>query len=405
MQHFLKHARPAATALALALATGAALADSTSSAASSTSASLGSSSTSLGKSSDGSSSSKDKVAQGPYTLVEMVALADQPDRVQLRLAPVAWRARNTGAPAPTGFTLTLPRETAERARLAVGQVITAEHRPVRAGLCHGRCHRSRRRPSIWCWTTPGTANWPAARSVPELRIVGMRSALALGLALIARASLGASLDFCHGPSEPGAAAQDRLIQVAAVVKAELDQSGAPMALVSRSGLALQRLDQRYSHAGVSLKASDNAPWSVRQLYYACDEQRPRLFDQGMSGFVMGANDPDEGYLSIVLLPAAAAAPIERAARDDAQALKLLGDTYSANAYAFSTRYQNCNQWLAELMASAWAPAADAGENRARAQQALMRGRLRAHRAGRGLAAAGVAGRADPLAAHRRPPRR
>jgi hypothetical protein len=127
MQHFLKHARPAATALALALATGAALADSTSSAASSTSASLGSSSTSLGKSSDGSSSSRDKVAQGPYTLVEMVALADQPDRVQLRLAPVA--AASKGTPAPTGFTLTLPRETAERARLAVGQVITAEHRP------------------------------------------------------------------------------------------------------------------------------------------------------------------------------------------------------------------------------------------------------------------------------------
>ena len=127
MQHFLKHAPPAATALALALATGAALADSTSSAASSTSASLGSSSTSLGKSSDGSSSSKDKVAQGPYTLVEMVALADQPDRVQLRLAPVA--TASTGTAAPSDFTLTLPRETAERARLAVGQVITAEHRP------------------------------------------------------------------------------------------------------------------------------------------------------------------------------------------------------------------------------------------------------------------------------------
>ncbi|MBK7989365.1 MAG: DUF2145 domain-containing protein [Comamonadaceae bacterium] len=241
--------------------------------------------------------------------------------------------------------------------------------------------------------------------MPERRIVIVRSALALGLALIARASLGASPDFCHGPSEPGAAAQDRLIQVAALVKAELDQSGAQMALVSRSGLALQRLDQRYSHAGVSLKASDNAPWSVRQLYYACDEQRPRLFDQGMSGFVMGANDPDEGAtLSIVLLPNAAAAPIERVTRDDTQALKLLGDTYSANAYAFSTRYQNCNQWLAELMAGAWAPAADAGENRTRAAGA-DRGRLHAHRAGRGLAAAGVAGRADPLAAHRRPPRR
>ncbi|MBK7989366.1 MAG: hypothetical protein IPK05_04055 [Comamonadaceae bacterium] len=135
MQHFLKHARPAATALALAPATGAALADSTWSAASLTSASPAALSTSLGKSSDGSSSSKDKVAQGPYTLVEMVALADQPDQVQLRLAPVA--AATTGTPAPTGFTLTLPRETAERARLAVGQVITAEHRPYGLAFATG----------------------------------------------------------------------------------------------------------------------------------------------------------------------------------------------------------------------------------------------------------------------------
>ena len=199
--------------------------------------------------------------------------------------------------------------------------------------------------------------------------MALRCALMLGLALAAGTCQGAALDFCNGPAEPGAAAQDRLIQVAAIAKAELDRSGERLAIVSRSGLALQRLDQRYSHAGISLKTSDNTPWSVRQLYYACDAQRPRLFDQGMSGFVMGANDPDEGYLSIVLLPAKAADAIERAARDDAQSLALLGDTYSANAYAFSTRYQNCNQWLAELLASAWAPAA--GESRASAQQWLL----------------------------------
>jgi hypothetical protein len=50
-------------------------------------------------------------------------------------------AANTGTPAPTGFTLTLPRETAERARLAVGQVITAEHRPYGLAFATGRCHR------------------------------------------------------------------------------------------------------------------------------------------------------------------------------------------------------------------------------------------------------------------------
>lgn len=177
-----------------------------------------------------------------------------------------------------------------------------------------------------------------------------------------------SLSYCQGQVEPSAATQDRLIQVAVVVKNELDRSGQTLALVARSGLALQRFDHRYSHAGVSLKASPNAPWSVRQLYYACDEQRPRIFDQGMSGFVLGANDPSEGYISLVLLPTDAASALEQAAMDADHAVKLLGNTYSANAYAFAQQYQNCNQWLIELMASAWG--ADLSANNARATAQL-----------------------------------
>ena len=179
-----------------------------------------------------------------------------------------------------------------------------------------------------------------------------------------------ALNYCDGGNEPSAATQDRLLQVAAIVKAELDQSGQSLALVSRSGLALQRLGQRYSHAGVSLKASSNTPWSVRQLYFACDEKRPRIFDQGMSGFVLGVNDANEGYISIVLLPAEAAAPLERAALDDRNALQLLGASYSANAYAFSQRYQNCNQWLAEMLATAWGDLVPYGDVRGAAQQWL-----------------------------------
>lgn len=162
--------------------------------------------------------------------------------------------------------------------------------------------------------------------------------------------------------------QDRLLRVADIVKRELDASGARVALVARSGLNLARLGIRYSHAGVSLKASANAPWSVRQLYFACDEGRSRLFDQGLPGFLFGTDDPSLGYLSIVLLPEPAQAALERTALDDARALALLGGTYSANAYAWGTRYQNCNQWLAELLASAWGD--DAAPTRARAQRWL-----------------------------------
>jgi hypothetical protein len=155
-------------------------------------------------------------------------------------------------------------------------------------------------------------------------------------------------------TEHDAPTQDRLLQVAGVLKAALDTSGERVAIVARSGQALQRLGHRYSHAGVALKDSPQTPWAVRQLYFACDEQRPRIFDQGLSGFVMGTHDPSEGYLSVLLLPPEAAGAVLRSALDDAVANQLLGTHYSANAHAFSLSYQNCNQWVAELLATAWA---------------------------------------------------
>ncbi|MDC8784202.1 DUF2145 domain-containing protein [Roseateles koreensis] len=155
------------------------------------------------------------------------------------------------------------------------------------------------------------------------------------------------------------------MRLADVVRRELALSGQRVALLSRSGLDLSHFGLRYSHAGLSLQGSGNAPWSVRQLYYACEEQRPRLYDQGLAGFVLGADDAREAYVSLVFFPEAQALPLERAALDKRLSLQLLSPRYSANAYPFSQRYQNCNQWVAELMASAWAePAGDgvAGED-------------------------------------------
>jgi len=60
----------------------------------------------------------------------------------------------------------------------------------------------------------------------------------------------------------------------------------------------------------------------------------------------------------------------RAALDPARALQLLGARYSANAYPFDTTYQNCNQWLAELLASAWNGDPAGPTTRPRAQQWL-----------------------------------
>ena len=185
-----------------------------------------------------------------------------------------------------------------------------------------------------------------------LRTAALAAAL-LGALFSALPAQAGVLRVCDEPPEPSAAQQDLLFRFGAIVKDELERSGQPLALVARSGLDLARFGQRYSHAGISLKASGNTPWSVRQLYYTCDEKRPRIFDQGLSGFLFGTNDLREGYISLVLLPADAAAQLERAALDDARAVQFLGPVYSANAYPYALSYQNCNQWVMELLAAAW----------------------------------------------------
>ncbi|MDP2004446.1 MAG: DUF2145 domain-containing protein [Rubrivivax sp.] len=178
-----------------------------------------------------------------------------------------------------------------------------------------------------------------------------RAALALAALACASAHAG-TLRACDPADTLDAAQKDKLFRFGAAIKAELDRSGRRVALVARSGLDLARFGIRYSHAGFSLQASPDAPWAVRQLYYACDEQQPRIFDQGMLAFVLGMNAADIGYVSALLLPEADGAQIERAALDNGLALQLLGATYSANAYPFSLQYQNCNQWVVEVLAAA-----------------------------------------------------
>jgi hypothetical protein len=107
-------------ALALGLTATPVLADSTSSASVASGASVGSSSTSLETSSN-SSTGKNQVAQGAYTLVDMVAVADKPDLLRLRL--------QGKAPTQTQeFFLLVPRQVVQQAQLVTGQTVHAEQR-------------------------------------------------------------------------------------------------------------------------------------------------------------------------------------------------------------------------------------------------------------------------------------
>lgn len=204
--------------------------------------------------------------------------------------------------------------------------------------------------------------------------LGLAAALALAGGVAHAASGGgagpmASSQLCDRTKPLTADQQDRSLRFAAIVRDELANTGGEAVLISRSGLDLSRFHIRYSHTAIAWRG-ENGAWSARQLYYACDESRPRIYDQGLSGFVMGIDDASLGYVSIVRLPAEAAQALRFAALDTPRALDLLAANYSANAYPFSLRYQNCNQWVMEMLAVAWGQLADGGDLRARAQNWL-----------------------------------
>ncbi|WP_422802388.1 DUF2145 domain-containing protein [Telluria beijingensis] len=205
-----------------------------------------------------------------------------------------------------------------------------------------------------------------------LRRAVAAAALALGLGAVASGEARAGLPtFCEREQDITALEQDRVLRFAGVVRQELERSGGKVALISRAGTDLSRFGLLYSHAGVALRDDADGAWAVRQLYYACDDARPHLFDQGISGFALGADAPSSGHVSLLFLPDDDSASLERAARDKALALALLAGKYSANAYAYGTEYQNCNQWVAELLAGAWGGvAATTGQVRTRAQEWL-----------------------------------
>lgn len=192
------------------------------------------------------------------------------------------------------------------------------------------------------------------------RCVRLLALTLLALLSGVRAALAGPI-LCGLPPEPDASAQRRFLHISAAVRAALERHPqAAVALVARDGTDLSRWGLRHSHAGLALRAHPRGPWTVRQLYYDCESGAPRVFDQGLAGFAHGSRLPDRGFLSLTLLPGEAALALESAALDDAAALGLLHQRYSANAYAFSERYQNCNQWLAELMALAWGGARTRG---------------------------------------------
>ena len=68
-----------------------------------------------------------------------------------------------------------------------------------------------------------------------------------------------SFVYCSRPAILSAVQKDHLLVLSSTIKDLLESSGSDVAIVSRSGIDLDRFNIRYSHTGISLKHSQNTP--------------------------------------------------------------------------------------------------------------------------------------------------
>jgi hypothetical protein len=172
--------------------------------------------------------------------------------------------------------------------------------------------------------------------------------LLLALAASASASAGAA---CSDTPPTPDSVRKGLVLALKTFQA-LDESQASIALIGRVGSDLSKHKLRYSHMGFVWRDHPRGRWSVVHMLNQCGTASSALYDEGLGNFF---NDDPFAYESIVVFPGAAIQ--ERLIRVLGTALpaSLYHPSYNMVAYPWSTRYQNSNQWLLEVMAAALAP--------------------------------------------------
>ncbi|MBH9552889.1 DUF2145 domain-containing protein [Inhella gelatinilytica] len=198
------------------------------------------------------------------------------------------------------------------------------------------------------------------RALRRARPRPIRRLLVAALVVVGVNASAGSAPGCVAPPERDAQTQDRFFQWAERVRRDLDAAGAEVALIARAGMDLERLGVRYTHAALAWRDHPAGTWAVRQLYFDCTEQRPRLFDQGLTAFLMGGDGVDSGYLLALPLQGEPALALQRFVQDRDRALALLAARYQANARLADEAAQNCNQWVAEVLAATWSGGDGAG---------------------------------------------
>ena len=190
---------------------------------------------------------------------------------------------------------------------------------------------------------------------------------AIGLAALLLCGTGA---FAGTPCEEvatSAGTMQKALELARKVTDKLDESGAQVALVARVGQDLSKYNLRFSHLGFVVRDHPDGKWSVVHDLNLCGTDASQLYVQGVGNFF--SDDLFAYEAGILVLPDELQKRLEKILISGSQIKRMHEKKYSVVAYPFSTLYQNSNQWVLEVLASAMAPEGDVA-TRAEAQKWL-----------------------------------
>lgn len=190
-----------------------------------------------------------------------------------------------------------------------------------------------------------------------------RWCLAAALLLLAAGPLQAG-QACE-PRLPTAASVERSMSLAERTARRLDDSGAEVVVLARSGQDLSRWGLRWSHLGLAYRERDSdggagrPVWRVVHKLNHCGTAEAQLYRQGLAEFFL---DDLHDYEAAYAVPAPAVQQhLLALLRDNGRAATLHRAAYSMVAYPWAQTYQQSNQWAIETLALAEEPAADSRE--------------------------------------------
>lgn len=142
----------------------------------------------------------------------------------------------------------------------------------------------------------------------------------------------------------------KALELANKTRQQLDSSSAQVALIARVGQDLSKYGLRYSHIGYVWRDHPKGRWLVVHELNQCGTAQSALFNEGLGNFFM---DDMFAYETMILIPQTSTQEKLAQLLASHTPLDLHEDRYNMVSYAYSTLYQNSNQWLLEVLAAAY----------------------------------------------------